>query len=123
MPGICSVDTSPMLLFLGQLKSHENCAQPLEAIMNTIGAKNMHKIDLIEAETCLAALVKEAANGEKVIITQEDGSAFQLVPMKEVPGASDVDQDKLFNPEGLWDQITPITARDIAEARKEMWHK
>ncbi len=66
MPGICSVDTSPLLLFLEQLKSHENCAQPLEAIRNTKGAKNMHKINLTEAETCLAALVKEAANGEKV---------------------------------------------------------
>ena len=87
------------------------------------GAKNMHKIDLIEAENCLAALVKEAANGEKVIITQEDGSAFQLVPIANAPGSSESDQGKLFNPEGLWDQTTPITARDIAEVRKEMWHK
>ena len=83
----------------------------------------MHKIDLIEAETCLAALVKEVAKGEKVIITQEDGSAFQLVPIANIPGSSGCDQDKLFNPEGLWDQIRPITARDIAEVRKEMWHK
>ena len=83
----------------------------------------MHKIDLTEAETCLAALVKEVANGEKVIITQEDGSAFQLVPIANIPGSSEFDQDKLFNPEGLWDQIRPITARDIAEVRKEMWHK
>ena len=86
--------------------------------MNTNGAKNMHKIDLTEAENCLAALVKEAANGEKVVITQEDGSAFQLVPMANAPDSSEFDQGKLFNPEGLWDQMDPITARDIAEARK-----
>ena len=91
--------------------------------MNTKGAKNMYKIDLTEAETCLAALVKEAANGEKVVITQEDGSAFQLVPMEDSPDSSEFDQGKLFNPEGLWDQMKPITARDIAEARQEMWHR
>lgn len=83
----------------------------------------MHKIDLMEAETCLAALVKEAANGEKVVITQEDGSAFQLVPMAKASGSSESDQSKLFNPEGLWDQVKPINDRDIAEVRKEMWHK
>ena len=64
----------------------------------------MYKINLTEAETCLAALVKEAANGEKVVITQEDGSAFQLVPIANAPGSSESDQGKLFNPEGLWDQ-------------------
>ena len=37
--------------------------------------------------------------------------------------AVEFDQGKLFNPEGLWDQTEPITARDIAEVRKEMWHK
>lgn len=40
----------------------------------------MHKINLSEAETCLKELIKEAANGEDVIITQDDGSAFKLVP-------------------------------------------
>lgn len=48
----------------------------------------MHKINLSEAETCLAELIKEAANGEDVIITQDDGSAFKLVPFiseKPVP--------------------------------------
>ena len=79
----------------------------------------MHKIDLTEAENCLAALVKEATNGEKVIITQEDGSAS----MASASGSSEFDQGKLFNPEGLWDQMKPITARYIAEVRKEMWHK
>ena len=50
---------------------------------------------------------------------QEDGS----VSMAKVPGSSEFDQSKLFNPEGLWDQTEPITARDIAEVRKEIWHK
>ncbi len=47
----------------------------------------MHKISLKEAETCLAKLVKEATNGEEVIITQTDGSAVKLVaaPSKQ-PG-------------------------------------
>ena len=36
----------------------------------------MHKISLKEAETCLAELVKEATNGEEVIITQTDGSVL-----------------------------------------------
>ncbi|MDE2735770.1 MAG: UPF0175 family protein [Gemmatimonadota bacterium] len=30
---------------------------------------------------------------------------------------------ELFNPEGLWEQAQPITSQDIAEVRKEMWHK
>ncbi len=50
---------------------------------------------------------------------QKDGSAS----MANAPGSSAFGQGKLFNPEGLWDQTTPITARDIAEVRKEMWHK
>ena len=41
----------------------------------------MLKINLDEAETCLAELVKEAAGGEDVIITQDDGSAFPIVPL------------------------------------------
>ena len=46
----------------------------------------MHKIDLSEAETCLAKLIKEAANGEDVIITHNDGSAFKIVPLsREAP--------------------------------------
>ena len=72
-----------------------------------------------EVETCLAALVERSGQWEKVIIMQEDGSAS----MANVPGSSEFDQGKLFNPEGLWDQMKPITARDIAEVRKEMWHK
>ena len=83
----------------------------------------MHKINLTEAEGCLAALVKEVANGEEVVIIEESGLAVRLVLMADVPSASDSSEDKLFNPEGLWDQAEPITSQDIAEARKEMWHK
>ena len=43
----------------------------------------MYKINLSEAETCLAELVKEAAKGEDVIITQDDGSAFKIVPLSQ----------------------------------------
>ena len=39
----------------------------------------MQKIPLTEAESCLAELVKEATNGEEIIITQTDGSAVKLV--------------------------------------------
>ena len=83
----------------------------------------MHKINLTEAEACLAALVKEVANGEEVVIVEESGLAVKLVLMADVPSSSSSSQDKLFNPEGLWEQARPITSQDIAEVRKEMWHK
>ena len=83
----------------------------------------MHKINLTEAEACLAALVKEVANGEEVVIIEESGLAVKLVLVADIPSSSDSNQDKLFNPEGLWDQAEPITSQDIAEVRKEMWHK
>ena len=41
----------------------------------------MHKVALIEAEKCLSELVQEAAEGQEVIITQDDGSAFRIVPV------------------------------------------
>ena len=83
----------------------------------------MHKINLTEAEGCLAALVKEVANGEEVVIIEESGLAIRLVLMADVPSASDFSEDKFFNPEGLWDQAEPITSHDIVEVRKEMWYK
>lgn len=83
----------------------------------------MHKINLTEAEACLAALVKEVANGEEVVIIEESGLAVKLVLVADIPSSSDSNQGKLFNPEGLWDQAEPITSQDIAEVRKEMWHK
>jgi antitoxin (DNA-binding transcriptional repressor) of toxin-antitoxin stability system len=83
----------------------------------------MHKINLTEAEACLAALVKEVANGEEVVIIEESGLAVKLVLVADIPSSSGSNQDKLFNPEGLWDQAEPITSQDIAEVRKEMWHK
>ena len=43
-----------------------------------------------------------------------------LSAIMEVANAN---QGKLFNPEGLWDQAKPITSQDVAEVRKEMWHK
>ena len=83
----------------------------------------MHKINLTEAEVCLAALVKEVANGEEVVIIEESGLAVKLVLMADIPSSSGSSQGKLFNPEGLWDQAKPITSQDIAEVQKEMWHK
>ena len=41
----------------------------------------MRKMDLSEAQTHLAELIKEAARGEEVIITQGDGLAFKIVPI------------------------------------------
>jgi prevent-host-death family protein len=41
----------------------------------------MRKMDLSEAQTHLTELIKEAAQGEEVIITQGDGLAFKIVPM------------------------------------------
>ncbi len=41
----------------------------------------MQKISLTEAESCLAELVKEATNGEEIIITQTDGSSVKLVAL------------------------------------------
>ena len=48
----------------------------------------MYKISLTEAKSRLAELVKEAASGEEIIITQQNGSAVKLVPLasdKPVP--------------------------------------
>ncbi|MDE2999749.1 MAG: hypothetical protein OXU79_11790 [Gemmatimonadota bacterium] len=83
----------------------------------------MHKINLNEAKTCLASLVKEVANGEDVIITEENGLAFKLVLLEKVPGSPGFDGGTLFNPEGLWEHARPITSEDIAEVRSEMWQK
>ncbi len=83
----------------------------------------MRKINLNEAKTCLASLVKEVAKGEEVIITEESGLAFRLVPLEKVTGSSGLDQGRLFNPEGLWEHGKPITSEDIAEVRSEMWRK
>lgn len=39
----------------------------------------MYKIDLKEAENCLAELIKEVASGKQVIITRNDGASFKIV--------------------------------------------
>ncbi|MDE2887805.1 MAG: hypothetical protein OXR72_06290 [Gemmatimonadota bacterium] len=83
----------------------------------------MWKINLNEAKTCLASLVKEVANGEDVIITEENGLAFKLVLLEKVTGSSGFDEGKLFNPEGLWEHANPIASKDIAQVRNEMWRK
>lgn len=41
----------------------------------------MHELALKEAQTRLAELVAEAAGGEEVVITRDDGAAFKLVPV------------------------------------------
>jgi antitoxin (DNA-binding transcriptional repressor) of toxin-antitoxin stability system len=41
----------------------------------------MHQVDLREAETQLAKLIEEAANGEEVIITRSDGTSFKITPI------------------------------------------
>lgn len=41
----------------------------------------MYLVSLNEAETQLAKLVEEAARGEEVIITRNDGTSFRIVPM------------------------------------------
>ena len=83
----------------------------------------MRKINLNEAKTCLASLVKEVANGEEVIITEESGLAIQLVLLEKVPGSPGFDEGTLFNPEGLWEHAKPISSEDVDEVRNEMWQK
>jgi prevent-host-death family protein len=41
----------------------------------------MHQVNLQEAGTQLAKLIEAAANGEEVVITRSDGSAFRIVPI------------------------------------------
>ncbi|MBN3875085.1 MULTISPECIES: type II toxin-antitoxin system Phd/YefM family antitoxin [unclassified Nostoc] len=41
----------------------------------------MHQVNLKEAETRLAELIEEAAGGEEVIITRNDGTSFRIVPL------------------------------------------
>lgn len=43
----------------------------------------MIKIDLKEAETRLAELIEEAAEGEDVIITRSDGISFKIVAIPQ----------------------------------------
>ncbi len=83
----------------------------------------MRKINLTEAESCLAALVKEVADGEEVVIVEESGLAVKLVLLADVPSSLGSSRDRLFNPEGLWEHARPITSKDIDEVRREMWHK
>ncbi len=45
----------------------------------------MHELALKEAETRLAELVVEAAGGEEVVITGEDGTAVKLVALAAGP--------------------------------------
>lgn len=47
----------------------------------------MYSIDIQEAETQLAKLVEEAAQGEDVIITRKDGTAFRIVPVRDTVAA------------------------------------
>ncbi|MGR3274644.1 type II toxin-antitoxin system Phd/YefM family antitoxin [Acaryochloris marina NIES-2412] len=42
----------------------------------------MYSINLQEAEHQLAKLIDDAARGENVIITRDDGTSFQLIPLK-----------------------------------------
>ncbi len=41
----------------------------------------MHELALKDAELRLAELVAEAASGEEVVITRDDGATFQIVPV------------------------------------------
>ncbi len=41
----------------------------------------MHKIQLQDAEVQLAKLIDEAAAGEEVLITRDDGYVFKIVPV------------------------------------------
>lgn len=43
----------------------------------------MYQINLKEAETQLAKLIEQAAEGEEVIITRNDGAAFKIVPLHD----------------------------------------
>lgn len=48
----------------------------------------MHQVNLKEAETRLAELIEEAAEGQEVVIVRNDGASFKLVPfnlVKPVP--------------------------------------
>ena len=43
----------------------------------------MHKVAITEAESTLAALIEEAANGEEVVISDNGGTAVLLVPLPQ----------------------------------------
>ncbi len=46
------------------------------------GEDVMHELALKEAESRLAELVAEVADGVDVVITRDDGAAFKLVPLE-----------------------------------------
>ena len=41
----------------------------------------MHEVKLKEAKVQLAELINQAAYGEEVVITRDDGTAFKIVPI------------------------------------------
>ena len=45
----------------------------------------MHRVSLNEAQKRLAELIDEAAQGESVIIAQDDGPSVKLIPLTQSP--------------------------------------
>ncbi len=43
----------------------------------------MHEVELKEAKVRLAELIDEAAYGEEVVITRDDGTAFKIIPINQ----------------------------------------
>ena len=43
----------------------------------------MHTVHVNEAQTRLSELIREAAQGEEVVIAREDGTAVRLVPVEQ----------------------------------------
>lgn len=43
----------------------------------------MHTVDVEEAQTRLSELIREATQGEEVVIAREDGTAVRLVPVEQ----------------------------------------
>jgi antitoxin (DNA-binding transcriptional repressor) of toxin-antitoxin stability system len=49
--------------------------------ISNFGKDLMYQVNLKEAENLLPQLIEAAAEGEKVVITRSDGSAFKIVPV------------------------------------------
>lgn len=59
----------------------EECYCRVSSVIYSFHKVHIHQINLKEAQTPLAKLIKAAASGEEVMITRSDGTSLKDVPI------------------------------------------